>query len=130
MKLSNITEFVLGRHISPILQVSWLSAQDPHSENSERLISIASDGKILEWHMEKEMTFKSLMVLKRIGNDNGVMNQYASGLCFDFPTKDLQIYLAGSDDGTIYRCSCSYNDQHLDATASTNFRKGFHDYCF
>lgn len=40
----------------------------------------------------------------------------ALGLCLEFPTKDSQIYMAGSEEGYIYRCSCSYNDQHLDVT--------------
>ena len=35
------------------------------------------------------------------------------GISFNFHTKDFQTYLAGSDDGYIYQCSYSHNDQHL-----------------
>ena len=38
----------------------------------------------------------------------------ASGLCVAFSLKDPNIYLAGTEDGHIHKCSCSYNEQHLD----------------
>jgi len=54
------------------------------------------------------------MVLKRVGNSDGVISRQASGLCFDFPSDDSTIYFAGTEDGNIHRCSCSYNEQYLD----------------
>ena len=38
-----------------------------------------------------------------------------SGLCLDNPQDDTSTYLAGSEDGYIYQCYFSYNEQHLDA---------------
>ena len=37
----------------------------------------------------------------------------SSGLCFDFPIDNPTVYLAGTGDGLIHKCSCSYNEQYL-----------------
>ncbi|KAJ3326968.1 WD repeat-containing protein 78 [Blyttiomyces sp. JEL0837] len=37
----------------------------------------------------------------------------AGGLCFDFNPRDSNIYLVGTEDGHIHKCSCSYNEQYL-----------------
>jgi dynein intermediate chain 4, axonemal len=34
-------------------------------------------------------------------------------LCFDFNQKDSNIYLVGTEDGQIHKCSSSYNEQYL-----------------
>merc|ERR1711988_1327464 len=44
----------------------------------------------------------------------GIISRKASGLCVAFSLKDPNIYLAGTEDGHIHKCSCSYNEQHLD----------------
>lgn len=203
------SQFVKGRHMVPILQVSWVnhhidninrhndkgrgctqtasstrstllsssSSSSSSDDKRERLITTGSDGKILEWHIQKGLKCTSLMLLKRIVQtpknapintsvveesenkkeqqlQNGaasVLSRYASSLCFDFPkaivpklkskppndksssllalssssasgydditcSNPSLIYLVGADDGVIYRCSSSYNEQHLDAT--------------
>merc|ERR1719334_1639788 len=38
----------------------------------------------------------------------------AGGMCFDFSPKDSNLYLAGTEEGHIHKCSCSYNEQYLD----------------
>lgn len=71
--------FMHGRHTVPVLQLRWVK-RDP--EKGDSLISIALDGKILEWHMQKGFMFKPLMVLKRVGEHNGPITRYASGKHF------------------------------------------------
>ena len=41
--------------------------------------------------------------------------QYLPGLCFDFPKRQTTSYVVASEDGHIYECSTSYNEQHLNA---------------
>eukprot|EP01045_Picozoa_sp_COSAG04_P050717 COSAG04_NODE_20692_length_388_cov_0.882353_1_plen_106_part_01 len=46
------------------------------------------------------------------GGENLISN-LASGLCFDFSNLDPTIYLAGTESGMIYKCSCSYYDSYM-----------------
>jgi hypothetical protein len=39
----------------------------------------------------------------------------ASGQAFDFLASDTNIYLAGTEEGHIHKCSCSYNEQYLES---------------
>lgn len=40
----------------------------------------------------------------------------SAGLCFDFvPSLDSNTYLVATEEGTIHRCSVSYNEQYLDS---------------
>jgi WD40 repeat protein len=99
------------KHMDPVWEVKWV---DKGPERGESLVSIATDGRVLEWSMKKGLTMTPLMVLKRVGNSDGVISRQASGLCLDFPIDDSAVYFAGTEDGHIHRCSCSYNEQYLD----------------
>uniref|UniRef100_A0A8B9TR39 Dynein axonemal intermediate chain 4 n=1 Tax=Anas platyrhynchos TaxID=8839 RepID=A0A8B9TR39_ANAPL len=35
-------------------------------------------------------------------------------MCFDFHPKDTNFYLAGTEEGLIHKCSCSYHQQFLE----------------
>ena len=45
----------------------------------------------------------------------GIISRRAAGLCFDFCLNDAMKYVAGTEDGPIHMCSCSYNEQHLES---------------
>lgn len=38
-------------------------------ERGETLVSISTDGRVVEWSMKKGLSFSPLMVLKRIGEE-------------------------------------------------------------
>ena len=42
------------------------------------------------------------------------MFTHTCGLSIDFSKRDPSIYFAATDDGTVHRCSTSYNEQYLD----------------
>ena len=46
-----------------------------------------------------------------------ILRTQASGLTFDFPHSDHSTYFAGTEEGAIHKCSCSYNEQYLDTYA-------------
>ena len=61
------------------------------------------------------------MVLKRVsmphklgGGGEGIISRTASGLSLDFPLGDPAVYFAGTEDGTVHKCSWSYNEQYLE----------------
>ncbi|CAM9524581.1 unnamed protein product [Discosporangium mesarthrocarpum] len=100
-----------GKHTDPVWQVKWVNKG---TERGETLVSISTDGRLVEWSMKKGLSFSPLMVLKRIGNTEGVISRQASGLSFDFPSGDSATYFAGTEDGLIHKCSVSYNEQYLE----------------
>lgn len=103
-----------GSHIDAVWQVKWINKGNERGEN---LVSISSDGRVTEWSMKKGLSFTDLMIIKRVSNGkgqaDGIISRQASGLCFDFANSDSSVYYAGTEDGVIHKCSCSYNEQYL-----------------
>uniref|UniRef100_A0A6Q2X6J2 Dynein axonemal intermediate chain 4 n=1 Tax=Esox lucius TaxID=8010 RepID=A0A6Q2X6J2_ESOLU len=112
------------KHTSPVWQVRWINHERALSgeDKGEALISVSADGRISKWFLRKD-----LMKLKRTRNDRfkrqvgekerkseALISRQAPGLCFDFHPTDSNIYLAGTEEGHIHKCSCSYNEQFLE----------------
>uniref|UniRef100_A0A7S1XLS0 Dynein axonemal intermediate chain 4 n=1 Tax=Phaeomonas parva TaxID=124430 RepID=A0A7S1XLS0_9STRA len=99
------------QHMEPVWQLKWTD----RGERGEVLVSISTDGRVLEWSLKKGLSVSPLMELKRYGDTEGVISRTASGLCLDFPRDDASIYFAGTEDGHIHKCSCSYNEAYLES---------------
>lgn len=84
------------------------------AERVENLVSISIDGKVLEWNMKKGLALKSLMQLTRGGTSEGWISRQAPGLCFSFPSTNPNVYVVGTEGGSIHKCSTSYTEQYLD----------------
>jgi len=104
-------------HMDAVWEVKWVE----RNERGEVLISLGSDGRVIEWSFNKGLSGVELMALKRVhvppelgGVGEGIISRSASGLCMDFPSNDSSIYFAATEDGTVHKCSCSYNEQYLD----------------
>ncbi|XP_063795210.1 dynein axonemal intermediate chain 4 isoform X2 [Pseudophryne corroboree] len=118
-----------NKHTCPVWQLKWVE-QDHGSlgeDKGEILVSISADGRITRWRIRKGLDCNDLMRLKRTGSDRfkessgekekkGVafISRQAPGMCFDFLPTDSNVYLAGTEEGHIHKCSCSYNEQFLD----------------
>ncbi|XP_077306648.1 dynein axonemal intermediate chain 4 [Lithobates pipiens] len=118
-----------NKHTCPVWQLKWIE-QDHNTlgeDNGEILVSICADGRITRWHIRKGLDCSDLMRLKRTGSDRSrksaegkeikgeaFISRQAPGMCFDFLPVDCNIYLAGTEEGHIHKCSCSYNEQFLD----------------
>jgi len=116
-----------GKHTDPVWQLCWV---DQGGERGEMLVSISSDGRVTKWDMKKGLENQDLMKLKRVaappkqassdtkqptGGSEGIISRRASGMCIAFSPRDPNYYLAGTEDGHIHKCSCSYNEQHLES---------------
>lgn len=55
-----------GKHTDVIWEIQWVDK----AEKGETLVSIAGDGKVIEWSMKKGLEFNELMQLKRQANPN------------------------------------------------------------
>ncbi len=108
------TASISGRHMARITELAWI--QDKQQTSTERLVSVSSDGRVLQWSIKKGMCLQPLLTLKRCTVDtfNSKLPNIAMGLCLSFPQKDdSMIYVVGSEDGTLSRCSTSYSEKHL-----------------
>ncbi|KAK1164200.1 WD repeat-containing protein 78 [Acipenser oxyrinchus oxyrinchus] len=118
-----------NKHTSPVWQVKWIEQERGPSgdDKGETLIAISADGRITKWYLRKGLDCADLMKLKRTRSEKSkkqpgekdrkgeaLISRQAPGMCFDFNTKDTNIYLAGTEEGHIHKCSCSYNEQYLD----------------
>jgi len=112
------------KHTDIVWETRWV-AQGHDKQPPELLVSVSSDGNVLQWSMKKGLEQTLLMSLKRLqnphlgansvyGHKEGVIFRKSSGLCVDFPRHDPSTYLVGTEDGLVHRCSTSYNEQYLD----------------
>ena len=81
----------------------------------EVLVTASTDGRVLEWTLQKGLEASCLMVLKQLGDAEGVISRTASGLCLDIPGDDPALYLTACEDGTIHKCSDAYAEQYLES---------------
>nr|KAF6384152.1 hypothetical protein mPipKuh1_018803 [Pipistrellus kuhlii] len=116
------------KHLEPIWQLQWIEQDRGTTGDDKReiLVSISADGRIAKWIIRKGLDCHDLMRLKRTtGSSNrkggekekkgeALISRQAPGMCFAFHPKDTNIYLAGTEEGYIHKCSCSYNEQYLD----------------
>lgn len=106
----------IAQHKDAVWQVKWVD----RGEKGEVLVSMSTDGRVMEWSLKKGISSKEIMLMKRIsvpphlgGGAEGLISRTASGMCFDFSLDDPHTYFAGTEDGTIHKCSSSYNEQYL-----------------
>ncbi|KAL4236328.1 WD repeat-containing protein 78 [Mactra antiquata] len=114
-----------GKHTAPVWQIKWIEKErGSGDETAEVLVSISTDGRVCQWSIRKGFESYDLMRLKKMPTRMGgkkekkgeaFISRHAGGLSFDFNTRDSNIYLAGTEDGHIHRCSCSYNEQFLES---------------
>ncbi|XP_041912029.1 dynein intermediate chain 4, axonemal [Alosa sapidissima] len=117
------------KHTSAVWQLKWVNQESGLSsdDKGESLISVSADGRIIKWFLRKGLDCIDLMKLKRTRNDKpgkqagekerkteAFISRQAPGMCFDFHPEDSNIYLVGTEEGHIHKCSCSYNEQFLE----------------
>eukprot|EP00775_Hariotina_reticulata_P012390 gene12390-12525_t len=49
------------------------------------------------------------------GDRDALISRNTGGMSFDFSGSDTRIYLAGTEDGHIHKCSTSYSEQYLES---------------
>ncbi|XP_068948915.1 dynein axonemal intermediate chain 4 isoform X2 [Petaurus breviceps papuanus] len=116
------------KHVGPIWQVQWVE-QDKGTtgeEKKEILVTVGADGRISKWVIQKGLICHDLMKLRRTSDEKqkkqnerekkgeALISRQAPGMCFAFHPRDTHIYLAGTEEGHIHKCSCSHNEQYLD----------------
>ncbi|XP_051753182.1 dynein axonemal intermediate chain 4 isoform X2 [Ctenopharyngodon idella] len=109
-------------HTCPVWQLRWIDHESGLSgeDKGEILISVSADGRISKWVQYKSLECVDLMKLKMSNMATNrqhwrpLISSLSPGLCFDFHPNDSNIYLAGTEEGHIHKCSYSYNEQFLE----------------
>ena len=108
-----------GKHTDPVWDVKW---QDDDIAKQLGFMSISSDGRVANWLMSKNsLIMETAMSLKLVNSEQGEMGDedvglsgLASGCCFDFNKASEHLYLVGTEEGKIHKCSKAYSGQYLE----------------
>jgi WD40 repeat protein len=96
-----------GKHRDPVWELQWVEKEKVVGDDQSRcetLVSVSTDGRVTQWMIRKGLEFTDLMILKRLTkqkkqgnnstvNTNSFISRQTGGLCFDFNSKDPNMYL-------------------------------------
>jgi len=95
-----------NRHTEPVWSVKWL---DLDEEGRFRFCSISTDGQVKMWTLVKnDLVGCTLLELTSLGS-----NGLGSGISIDFHPLDKKIYLCGTEEGELYKCTTTYSSKYL-----------------
>ena len=125
-----------GKHTDPVWQVKW--APLDLSEKDLKFYSVSSDGRVTRWQMSKsELVFQDVMELKLVsdtggegddvsvkgeldendtyaGENDASLGALAGGCCVDFNKQQDHLFIVGTEEGRIHKCSTAYNSQYIE----------------
>uniref|UniRef100_A0A671TTU9 Dynein, axonemal, intermediate chain 1, paralog 2 n=1 Tax=Sparus aurata TaxID=8175 RepID=A0A671TTU9_SPAAU len=91
-----------GKHTDPVWQVCW---QNDDLDSNHNFYSVSSDGRVVSWTLVKnELVFTDIIRL----------SVNASGTSFDFHKQIDYLFLVGTEEGKIHKCSKTYSSQFLE----------------
>jgi len=106
-----------GKHTDPVWQIRW---QKEDIGKELNFYSISSDGRVANWSMSKnELKMEPVMQLKLVNSmkiepDDTSLSGLAGGCCFDFNEKQEHLFVVGTEEGNIHKCSKAYSGQYLE----------------
>ncbi|KAM9408231.1 dynein, axonemal, intermediate chain 1, paralog 2 [Pholidichthys leucotaenia] len=106
-----------GKHTDPVWEVRW---QTDDMDNNHNFYSVSSDGRVVSWTLVKnELIFTDIIRLSQNGAvsvriESAQPYSIASGTSFDFHKEMEYMFLVGTEEGKIHKCSKSYSSQFLE----------------
>ena len=97
-----------GKHTDPVWQVFW---QEEDLAKELNFFSISSDGRVANWIMSKnELKMEPVMQLKLVSTvkddpEETSLSGLAGGCCFDFNRFAEHLFIVGTEEGKIHKCS-------------------------
>ncbi|XP_072296618.1 dynein axonemal intermediate chain 4 [Eucyclogobius newberryi] len=119
----------VNKHVDPVLQLRWtLQEVSLREDKDEALVSVATDGRVCKWFVSNSgldcidmMKLKRVKSAKRNATENrsetkpeNILSALTPGMCFDFHPKEAGVYLVGTWEGLIHKCSTSNTQQFMD----------------
>ncbi|PAA59979.1 hypothetical protein BOX15_Mlig007387g1 [Macrostomum lignano] len=105
-----------GKHTDPVWQVCW--AKDD-LDNNMNFYSTSSDGRVTSWTLIKnDLVSQDVIKLELEGGpvegpDGIKLENLASGTTFDFHREASHLFLVGTEEGKVFKCSTAYSSQYL-----------------
>ncbi|XP_040890100.1 dynein, axonemal, intermediate chain 1, paralog 2 [Toxotes jaculatrix] len=106
-----------GKHTDPVWQVRW---QSDDMDNNHNFYSVSSDGRVVSWTLVKnELVFTDIIRLSlngavSEGPEGAQQLSIACGTAFDFHKQIDYLFLVGTGEGKIHKCSKTYSSQFLE----------------
>eukprot|EP01038_Epipyxis_sp_PR26KG_P013040 gene13040-17476_t len=106
-----------GKHTDPVWQVHW---QEEDLAKELNFFSISSDGQVASWIMSKnELKMEPVMQLKLVSSvrddpEEVNLSGLAGGCCFSFNKHNEHLFIVGTEEGKIHKCSKAYSGQYLE----------------
>ncbi|NWX49988.1 DNAI1 protein, partial [Steatornis caripensis] len=106
-----------GKHTEPVWQVKW---QKDDMDNNLNFFSVSSDGRIVSWTLIKNELVHTDVIKLSVegttmqGTEGLQLQMLGCGTSFDFHKKIDYLFLVGTEEGKIYKCSKCYSSQFLD----------------
>ncbi|XP_063813562.1 dynein axonemal intermediate chain 1 [Pseudophryne corroboree] len=106
-----------GKHTDPVWQVKW---QKDDLDKNLNFFSVSSDGRVVSWTIIKnELVHTDVIRLTaEASTGDGVegllLKTNGSGTSFDFHRQIDYLFLVGTEEGKIHKCSKAYSSQFLD----------------
>lgn len=102
-----------GQHTGTIWEVQWVQKG---KDRGESLVSIAADGRVKQWTIQKGLECVNLLRLKRSQGEaatgtatakggEAMLSRQSGGMCFDFNPQEPIQYIVGTEDGTVHKCN-------------------------
>ena len=107
-----------GKHTDPVWQIFW----EADLNKWMQFYSISSDGRVTLWTLTKaELLHEDIIELQphaqaltSIEADSAQFSRLESGCCFDFNRLSDHLFIVGTEEGVIHKCSKSYNSLYLE----------------
>ncbi|XP_077458991.1 dynein, axonemal, intermediate chain 1, paralog 2 isoform X1 [Stigmatopora argus] len=112
-----------GKHTEPVWQVRW---QNDDMDNNHYFCSVSSDGRVVSWTLIKnELIFTDAI---RITMDDTASDgpegfqerNIVGGRSFDFHKKVDSLFIVGTEEGKIHKCSKNYSSQFFETYPAHN----------
>lgn len=105
-----------NKHTDPVWEVRW---NDDATNGTLNFFSISSDGRVSNWFlMKNKLESEEVMELKLLSStsedDETSLAGLAGGLCFDFNRQSEHLFLVGTEEGRIHKCSKAFSGQYLE----------------
>ncbi|KAI8853975.1 WD40-repeat-containing domain protein [Chytridium lagenaria] len=107
-----------GKHTDPVWQVCW---QKDDLDDNANFFSISSDGRVAQWTLLQNELIHTDVIRLRYDRDmreiqpqdDEPLFSLSGGCCFDFHKSVDHLFVVGTEEGRIHKCSKSYSSQYL-----------------
>ncbi|KAF4645905.1 WD domain, G-beta repeat-containing protein [Toxoplasma gondii] len=110
----------VNKHTDPVWDVRW---DGDDSGSAFRFYSVSGDGRVTSWTlMKNKLESEEVALLKldysqltspRDSAEATALVGSAGGTCFDFHPSQSHVFIVGTTEGVIFKCSKNYSGQYL-----------------